>query len=544
MFMDDFAGQLDSSDAQVLADLRGFVDWQTEREGRTFTPDTFDDVAIRSYLLHLKVNGASRGVLRQSIDSLRRFYEWAQTGGLIAKSPFSSFDFNRQLLSRREIRRREGARFANKVDREIAHLRALNQLAEQLNRSADMRTLMNMVVETLVQVMGLRTAWAFLWTEAGFEPTAATAEPFHDFALAGCCGLPPGLEQDNRRFLCQPPDCHCQNLLRNGRLVRAVNVVECTRLRNTVRHAGDTGGLLFHATVPLISQDRSLGMINVATEKWEFLDAADLQFLSAAGAQVATALERARLYDLAQTHRLRLEKELEMARSVQRSLLPNPMPEIPGFTLVAEWRSAREVAGDFYDIFSLPDGRWGMILADVSGKGAPAALYMAMCRSLIRSEAVRHTSPAAVLTEVNRRLMAESASGMFVTAFYGILDPEGRSLTFANAGHDPPFLRRASGAVERSAQGGFIMGLFDQLSVTDESLRLERGDALVAYTDGVTDAVNQRDEDYGATRLATTISEAPAAAREMFAHILDDLATFTGKSPQQDDITLLILKSE
>jgi sigma-B regulation protein RsbU (phosphoserine phosphatase) len=285
-------------------------------------------------------------------------------------------------------------------------------------------------------------------------------------------------------------------------------------------------------------------MIIVATEQWEFLSAVDLQFLSAAGAQVATALERARLYDLAQTHRIRLEKELEMARSVQRSLLPRQMPEIPGFTLTAEWRSAREVGGDFYDIFSLPDGRWGILLADVSGKGAPAALYMAMCRSLIRSEAVRHTSPAAVLTEVNRRLLSESASEMYVTVFYGILDPEGRSLTFASAGHEPPFLRRASGAVERSTRGGFFMGLFDQLSVADETLNLESGDTLVAFTDGVTDAVNQQDEDYGATRLATTINAAPDDAREMLAHILDDLATFTGEAPQQDDITLLVLKSE
>ena len=543
-FVEQFAAQLDSVESQILADLRDFVDWQTQAEGRMFIPQTLDDVAIRSYLLHLKLSGASRSNLQRTISSLKRFYDWAQTNHLIAKSPFDSFDFNRPLLSREQIKRREGARFANPTDREIAHLRALNHLAEHLNRSVDVRTLLATVVETLVQAMGLKTAWAFLWTEAGLYTTTSAYDPPHDFALAECCGLPPGLEQDNRRYLCQPPDCHCQRLLRNGQLVRAVNIVECTRLQNAVRHAGETEGLLFHATVPLIVQNRPVGLINIATEQWEFLSPADLQFLSAAGSQVAIALERARLYDLAETQRIRLEQELEMARAVQKSLLPTQTPSIPGFTLVADWRPAREVAGDFYDFFSLPDGRWGLVLADVSGKGAPAALYMVMTRSLIRSEASRHTNPSAVLTEVNRRLLKESSNAMFVTVFYAILDPVLRSLTYANAGHDPPFLRRGSGGVERLPYGGLIMGQFEQLTLTDETLNLESRDTLVAYTDGLTDTVNHLDEDYGRSRLADTLNSAPAAAPDILAHVLKDLEAFAGPVPQPDDITLLILTSD
>jgi serine phosphatase RsbU (regulator of sigma subunit) len=542
-FVEQFAAQLDSVDSQILADLCDFDDWQTQRQGRTFIPDTIDDVAIRSYLLHLKLSGGSRSILLRTIASLKCFYDWARANHLIAKSPFDSFDFNRPLLSREQIRRREETRFANPTDREIAHLRALNHLAEHLNRSVDIRTLMATVVETLVQAMGLKTAWAFLWTKAGLYNKISTNDPPHDFALAACRSLPPGLEKDNRRYLCQPPDCHCQSLLRNDQLVRAVNIVECTRMQNAVRHAGDTEGLLFHATVPLISQNRPVGLINVATEQWEFLTPADLQFLSAAGSQVGIALERARLYDLAETQRIRLEQELEMARAVQKSLLPTQIPNIHGFTLVAHWRSAREVAGDFYDVLSLPDGRWGLVLADVSGKGAPAALYMAMILSLIRSEASRHINPSAVLTEVNQRLLMESSNEMFVTVFYAILDPVLGSLSYANAGHDPPFLRRASGGVERLAYGGLIMGLFEQLTLTDETLNLESGDTLVAYTDGLTDTVNHQDEDYGHTRLADAINSAPAAARDILAHILKDLEAFAGPVPQPDDITLLILTS-
>jgi sigma-B regulation protein RsbU (phosphoserine phosphatase) len=288
-------------------------------------------------------------------------------------------------------------------------------------------------------------------------------------------------------------------------------------------------------------QNRPVGLINIATEQWEFLSSADLQFLSAAGSQVAIALERARLYDLAETQRIRLEQELEMARAVQKSLLPTQLPTIPGFTLVADWRPARQVAGDFYDVFSLPDGRWGLVLADVSGKGAPAALYMAMTLSLIRSEAGRYTNPAAVLVEVNRRLLAESSNEMFVTVFYSVLDPARRLLTYSAAGHDPPFLRRTSGRMEHLALGGLPLGLFGELTLTDETLSLESGDTLVAHTDGLTDAVNHRDENYGHRRLAETISRVPAAAQDALAHILRDLEAFAGPICQPDDITLLIL---
>ncbi len=541
--VEQFAAQLNPVEPQTLSDLREFVDWQTRAQG-TFMPQTVDDVVIRSYLLHLRLSRVNRSILQRTIASLKSFYGWAQASHLIEKSPFDSFDFNRPLLSREQIKRRQETCFAHPIDRELAHLQALNHLAEHLNRSADIRTMLATVVETLVQVMGLKTAWAFLWTEAGLCTMTSVSDSLHDFALSACCGLPPGLEKDNRRYLCQAPDCHCQNLLRNGQLVRAVNIVECTRLRHAAQHGGETQGLLFHATVPLISLNRPLGLINIATEQWEFLTSADLQFLSAAGSQVAIALERARLYDLSETHRIRMEQELQMARAVQKSLLPSQAPNIPGFSLVGDWRSAREVAGDFYDFFPLPNGRWGLLLADVSGKGAPAALYMALTRGLIRSEASRHTNPSVVLTEVNRRLLVEAPNDMFVTVFYAILDPVLRSLTYANAGHDPPLLRRASGRVERLAHGGLIMGLFEKLTVSDETLNLDSGDVVVAYTDGLTDAVNHKDEAYGYARLADTISSAPAAAPDILTHVLKDLEAFVGPIPQPDDITLIILTTD
>ena len=172
-FVEKFAAQPPSADSKTLADLRDFVDWQTQAQGRVFIPDALDDVAIRSYLLHSKLSGASRLTLQRTIASLKRFYDWALTNHLIAKSPFDAFDFSRPLLSRDQIKRREEARYANPADREIAHLRALNHLSEHLNRCADVRTLLAKVVETLVEAMGLKTAWALLVTRSP-RPTRGT----------------------------------------------------------------------------------------------------------------------------------------------------------------------------------------------------------------------------------------------------------------------------------------------------------------------------------------------------------------------------------
>ena len=215
--------------------------------------------------------------------------------------------------------------------------------------------------------MNLQTAWMYVVPDIYYQFAATTDKLPHDFAFAAGYGLPPGLLRDDLCFLCQPPDCHCQELARLGRLRRAVNVVECTRLQDSARADGDNRGLFFHASTPLIASGRMLGIINVATDEWQVFTADDLNFLSMVGSQIAVTLEWAYLYDLAREQRARLERELEMAREVQASLLPGRLPDIPGFELAASWHSAREVAGDFYDVIPLSGGRWGLVIGDGIG---------------------------------------------------------------------------------------------------------------------------------------------------------------------------------
>jgi len=294
--LDRFAASLAPDEAGRLAPVRAYLEWQAGRRGVEFTPDANDDVDLRTYLLELRLGGARRGEVEKITAALKRFYAWAHGEGLIKSSPFDEFNFERPLLSRDQIRRRQDDLGADPQEREIKRLRALNRLAEHLNRSHDLQTALDVTLETLVEIMGLQTAWIFLWSAADLTKYVPEARGPHDFLLAAHCGLPPGLAHDDYYHLCQPPDCHCQYLLRAGQLTRAVNVVECTRLQDSAEAAGDTRGLLFHATVPLVAQNQPVGILNVATDEWQFLSAADLQLLSAVSAQVSAALERARLF--------------------------------------------------------------------------------------------------------------------------------------------------------------------------------------------------------------------------------------------------------
>jgi serine phosphatase RsbU (regulator of sigma subunit) len=462
---------------------------------------------------------------------------------MLTKSPFDLFDFDGIHTSGERVRTSQESIDVSPQSRELSRLRALNRLAEHLNRSADLKSALEATLSALVDVMDLKSAWLFLSTES-FRPTlVAVDDAPHDFVLASYCGLPPGLEQDNRHFLRRAPDCRCQGLLRAGRLTHAVNMVECSRLRSAARAAGDTEGLKYHATAPIMAKDRPLGIINIATENWEFFSADDLTLLSQASELVAGAIERAELFDRAENQRANLAYELEAARVVQAGFMPRKLPEISGFSLAAEWNSALKICGDFYDIFPLRDNLWGIVLADVSGKGTPSGLYSARVRTLIQEVSRRDPSPSITLQNVNHLLLDHSSDGMFVTVFYAVLDPASRSLTYTNAGHDSPFLRRHEGALERLPSSGPFLGIFEDLNLVDATVYFANGDSLIVYTDGATDAVNPEGDYYSEERLASTILEAsdPSNAPALKQQLVAALEAFTKNAPQEDDITFFVM---
>jgi len=389
--------------------------------------------------------------------------------------------------------------------------------------------------------MTLNTAWISLKSGNGIFGRSTDSPPKHGFVLAAARNLPPSLEKSDRYYLTRPPECYCQQLLRTGRLKRGVNVVECSRLHDAMEGNGENGGLMFHASVPITLNQQTIGVMNFAAQDWQLLSASDLQFLTAGAKQLGSALERAHLYDLLRIEHGRLEQELDMARKMQVSLFPDKLPEIAGYSLAAFWQPAHETSGDYYNVFKLPGGRWGFIIADVCGKGAPAALRMAMAHGLIRERVENEPSPAALLTQVNRALCEHDFEMEFVTSFYAILDPANDSLKYALAGHPPPFLRKASGQVEKLAGRGLALGVDMEAHYDDMTLALAPGESLVAFTDGVTDANNSSNESYEMAQLKTVIGAAPAHAVDLVNHLRSALVDWVKEAPNYDDMTLLAI---
>lgn len=543
--VEEFATTLTNNKDSILDDVNEYVRWQVGRQMAVFEPSQVDSADIRTYLLHLKLNGNNRQTLRHKITALQQFYAWAKTCDLVKHNLFDNFDFQRPFLTPEEIQTRRQTHSEDPQQREIDRLQALNELAQQLNSASDIQTVLNTAIHTITTVMNLATGWLFLLPEIYEQIKETYTQPPHDFSLVAACGLPPALELNDNFYLRQPPDCSCQAKLRRGHLQRAVNIVECSRLQDATKAGGESRGLSFHASTPLKSGDHVFGLINIATDEWQLFSSADLQFLSVVGAQVGVALERARLFDLAQNQRLRLERELKMAHQVQASLLPDEMPAISGYSVATHWQAAREMSGDFYDIIALPNGRFAFIVADVSDKGAPAALYMAMVHSLLRTHCHRFDGPADILQHVNAHLIEKDLLDMFVTVFCGFLDTAINQFTYASAGHDPPIHRHQSGEIELLMPTGPLLGVLDEVAFQEKKVTFAQGDLLVAYTDGVTDALNQHSDEYGRERLIELVKNAPTdTAVSCRDFILDDLSSFIDVTPQFDDITLLSLVVE
>jgi steroid delta-isomerase-like uncharacterized protein len=239
--------------------------------------------------------------------------------------------------------------------------------------------------------------------------------------------------------------------------------------------------------------------------------------------------------------RERIEQELQVARQIQQALLPEAVPELYGWQLAAHYKSAREVGGDFYDFLELEDGRLGLVVGDATGKGIPAALVMATTRGMLRAVAQPLDSPGEVLARVNDALYPDISSDMFVTCFYAILEPKSGTLSYANAGHDLPYLWYGGDAEELRARG-MPLGLMPEMSYEEKEAVLREGDSVLFYSDGLVEAHDPHYEMFGFPRLRVLISEHDKE-RSLVDSLLEELYSFVGESwEQEDDITLLTLR--
>ncbi len=237
-----------------------------------------------------------------------------------------------------------------------------------------------------------------------------------------------------------------------------------------------------------------------------------------------------------------LARELDIAAEIQKSLLPEACPRVENFDIAASSVPAREVGGDFYDFIRLPEGRWGVVVADVSGKGVPAALLMALSRSLIRAYSQDNPSILRAMRTANRFLLEDVRSGMFVTCFYGVMDPVRRSFTYVNAGHNPPVVATGGDIVILPASGT-PLGVMEESGIREETCQLHPGNIVIMYTDGITEAMNEYGEQFGTTRLEDIARNSSRfTAAEISERLLTAVRTFTMGQSQFDDMTAVVLK--
>ncbi|HEX3684685.1 MAG TPA: SpoIIE family protein phosphatase [Bryobacteraceae bacterium] len=300
--------------------------------------------------------------------------------------------------------------------------------------------------------------------------------------------------------------------------------------------------------LPLSTKDKLFGFISLSQKlSEEPYSPSDVRLLQSVAAQTGLALEVARLTtaigeEVAQ--RERLNREVEIAREVQERLFPQELPPVIGLDYCGACRPALGVGGDYYDFLALPGNRLGIALGDVSGKGIAAALMMASLQASLRAEASRASDDlASVIQKVNRLLYDASTANRYATFFYAQYDAASRRLTYVNAGHNPPLLFCGSGEIKRLDAGGTVVGLLEDSAYTQESVALNEGDVLVAYTDGITETMNMVEEEWGEENLIETVQACNLlCARETITRIMQGADCFAAGAKQHDDMTLSVLR--
>jgi phosphoserine phosphatase RsbU/P len=347
------------------------------------------------------------------------------------------------------------------------------------------------------------------------------------------------------------------SVVRTGRSLRIDDVRSDPRFYSGVdRQTGvETRALL---CAPLRTRQGTIGVIQVLNprRRASFTDD-ELAFLEALAGSIAVAIENARMYTQLKQQYLALQeatrdreqlfalrRELDIARSIQQSILPRAFPQRRDLELFAEMLPAREVGGDFYDFFPVDDARLALVVADVSGKGVPAALFMAVSRTVLRSVALDGLAPAECLRRANALLCLENSAELFVSVFYGVLDTRTGELAYSNGGHNPPYVvPRSGGVTPLEGTTGMVLGVADEVGYGERRMTLNAGDAVFLYTDGVTEAMDGDGTLFSDRRLETVLTTHRQATPEGLTRaVVDDVRRHSGGEPQSDDITALALR--
>jgi sigma-B regulation protein RsbU (phosphoserine phosphatase) len=419
----------------------------------------------------------------------------------------------------------------------------LYQLTQAFNSTLDLEEVLNLVMDEVIAATHAERGFVMLIDD---EPPKGAADTSHQsLAFKVARGLDQKTIEDPQFQISRSI---VERVAADGEPILTSDAQNDARFN--IRQSVMFLGLRAILCVPLKFRYKMLGVIYVDNRmQVGIFTHADLELLRAIASSAAIAIENARLYQVA-VEKGRMERELQMARKVQAGLLPQEKPSIPGWAFSTRWKPAREVGGDYYDFIPAQSGKLGLIIADVTDKGMPAALFMASTRSILRASMPLALTPAEGITQANRLISAESEDGLFVTLFYGLLDPKTGELSYVNAGHNPPLVfqyNEAASADELKLllATGFQLGMDADSTYKQGTLDLHTGDFVLLYTDGVTDALDADKNDFGMSRLQEVVlANCRATPEELLDAVGKAIDDFTGLAAPYDDITMLVIKRQ
>jgi len=417
----------------------------------------------------------------------------------------------------------------------VDKLRMLLDITKTISRSLDLDEVLNVVMDTLDSLIPYDAAGIYLvkcsrpLAERDGEPDETCV--FHTEAVRGYDIA------DLQELRLKMGEGLIGHVAVSGKPYIARDV------RNDPRYINARARTRSEMVAPIISNEEVIGVFDLESDELDAYSEDDLEVLMLLASQVAIIIDKVMLHEQL-IEKQRLETQLEVARQVQLELLPPRDPQLEGFDISAYNFPTEEVSGDYYDWVRVYDDQIGVMIADVAGKGMPAALLMAFLRASLRAASHIGYAPHISMSKVNYLLWESIERNQFVTAFYGILDATNRTLAYSNAGHNPPLLIDADGKTRFEERGGVPLGMFRDSRYYEYFATIEPGQMLVLYTDGVTEAMNPSGEEYGGQRLvAAALRGRHLSARELIDFIHRDVIDWTGGLGAHDDVTFFIIKA-
>jgi len=410
-------------------------------------------------------------------------------------------------------------------------LRLLMQISHQGYDTLDLDSLLNHLLDTVASVVAYDAAGIFVLSRELIDsPHARPRQIIAGVARRGFDELP--VETD-------PMLMGGKGII--GYVIRSGEPQVVPDVREDARYVAGRKRTRAEIAVPIMVDERVIGALNLESDRVGAFGEGDLDVLHFFADAAAISIEKAMLHRQI-LEKQRLDEQLRIAREVQSRLLPSAAPETPGYDIAGICIPTHAIGGDAYDYVPLPDGRLGVFVADVSGKGVAAALIMFAFRALLRAQSQHQQDLARLAAEVNGHLLESTGREDFITCLFGILDPESGRFAYVNCGHNPPLLLKARSSSRTLSNGNLILGVFTDVRYDSDEITLAPGDRLILYTDGVVECEDDRGAVFGVDGLAAVAEGAgPVSSQELIAAIVDRARSFCRREQFEDDLTVVVL---